>query len=81
MLKENEDNQVDIYRDWLIVSDFKLTDKLLDESLHTESNDFGQIQIIKAEGYKCDRCWHYKNQVFNSPNGTKLCKRCSEIIN
>ena len=80
LLKENEDNQVDIYRDWLIVSDFKLTDKLLDESLHTESNDFGQIQIIKAEGYKCDRCWHYKKEIVIGQENTQLCKRCKAII-
>ena len=81
LLNEYENNQVDVYRDWLIVSDFKLVENLVENALYTENNNFGEVQIIKAEGYKCDRCWHYKNQVFNASNGTKLCKRCSDIIN
>ena len=80
ILSEYENNQVDIYRDWLIVSDFKLVDNLVDDFLHTEKNDYGQIQIIKAEGYKCDRCWHYSKEILNSEHNTKLCKRCADII-
>ena len=80
ILSEYENNQVDIYRDWLIVSDFKLVDNLVDDFLHTEKNDYGQIQIIKAEGYKCDRCWHYSKETLNSEHNTKLCKRCADIV-
>tara|TARA_Y100001968_G_scaffold324982_1_gene365447 strand:- start:9194 stop:12091 length:2898 start_codon:yes stop_codon:yes gene_type:complete len=73
--------EVDLYRDWLIVSEFNLAENLLDKSLHTENNDFGYIQIMKAKGFKCDRCWHYHNEVVNSQHNTKLCERCNNIIN
>ncbi|MBK17090.1 MAG: isoleucine--tRNA ligase [Prochlorococcus sp. SP3034] len=72
--------EVDLYKDWLIVSEFQLVKNLLENSLHTDNNEFGQIQIIKAEGFKCDRCWHYQKEVLNSEKSTKLCKRCSNIL-
>ncbi len=81
LLGDYENNEVDIYRDWLIVSDFKITDKLIGESLHTEKSSFGHIQIMKADGYKCDRCWHYKKDILNATQNTKLCKRCADIVN
>ena len=39
------------------------------------------IQINKAQGQKCDRCWHYQKETVNGIQNTKLCKRCSNIIN
>ncbi len=72
--------EVDLYRDWLIVSDFKLVDKLQESSIHTENNDFGQIQIFIAGGKKCDRCWHYEKDLLEAEQNTKLCRRCAAII-
>ena len=46
-----------------------------------DNNDIGKIQILKAHGQKCDRCWHYQKETFNGIQNTKLCKRCSNIIN
>ena len=81
MLDQFGDKEVDLYRDWLIVSDFKLVEKVTENSLHNQNNDLGQIQIMKAEGHKCDRCWHYQNEVVDSEQSTKLCKRCAHIVN
>jgi len=31
------------------------------------------FQINKAQGQKCDRCWHYQKETFNGIQNTKLC--------
>ena len=68
-----------------ILTNFKLYRAPLieteDNSLIIEDNPLGKIQIIKANGQKCDRCWHYQKEIFNGIQNTKLCKRCSNIIN
>jgi len=79
-LEQNGDKKVDIYSDWLIVSDFEIVENFLSDSLIIEDCDLGKIQIAKAFGCKCDRCWHYQTEVIDGINNTKLCKRCAEII-
>jgi len=80
-LEKFGDEDVDLFRDWLIVSDFQVVTKLVENSLTIDNNNLGKIQILKAQGQKCDRCWHYQKETFNGIKNTKLCKRCSNIIN
>ena len=54
---------------------------LAENSLIIENNELGKIQILKARGQKCARCWHYEKETFIGIQNTKLCKRCSDIIN
>tara|TARA_B100000614_G_C14360961_1_gene417175 strand:- start:98 stop:652 length:555 start_codon:yes stop_codon:yes gene_type:complete len=75
----NED--VDLFRDWLIVSNFQMVSDLAENSLIIDSNELGEIQILKARGLKCDRCWHYQKEIVSGIQNTKLCKRCAKIIN
>ena len=58
-----------------------MVSNLVDNSLITDNNELGKIQILKALGQKCDRCWHYQKEIFSGIQNTKLCKRCSNIIN
>ena len=80
-LKKFGNEDVDLFRDWLIVSNFKVVSELVKNSLIIENNELGKIQILKAHGQKCDRCWHYQKETFSGIQNTKLCKRCSNIIN
>ena len=80
-LKKSGNLEVDCYSDWLIVSNFLLIENPLEESLLTINNEFGTIQIQKAKGIKCDRCWHFNEFTLKGRQNTNLCKRCSEIIN
>ena len=73
--------EVDLYSDWLIVSNFHVVSNLVEDFLITEKNDLGKIQILKAQGQKCDRCWHYQKETVSGIQDTKLCKRCAKIIN
>jgi len=79
-LKISGNSEVDIYSDWLIVSSFLIIENPLEESLLTVNNEFGTIQIQKAKGIKCDRCWHFQEFTLKGRQNTNLCKRCSEII-
>ena len=80
-LEKFGNKDVDLFRDWLIVSNFQVVSNLVENSLIIDNNELGKIQIIKAHGQKCDRCWHYQNETFNGIQNTKLCKRCSNILN
>ena len=63
------------------MSNFQVVSDLVDNSLSIDNNALGKIQIIKAHGQKCDRCWHYEKETFSGSQNTKLCKRCLNIIN
>ena len=73
-------SEVDLFNEWLIVSSFNVDNILLEESLLTQNTDLGKIQINKAKGIKCDRCWHYQEDIVESYNNTKLCQRCAFIL-
>ncbi len=73
-------NEVDSYCDWLIISKFNQVTTLSKECLITDNNQFGTIQILKAKGQKCARCWHYEEETVNGIENTILCKRCANII-
>ena len=79
-LNQNGNKDVDIFRDWLIVSEFEIVENFSGEYLYEDESDLGKIQIVKAEGYKCDRCWHYQKDILNGTQNTKLCKRCAKVI-
>ncbi len=72
--------EVDIFRDWLIVSEFSTKDQNLIKPLFLENNELGKISVLKAEGKKCDRCWHYDIHISKGFENTNLCKRCASII-
>jgi isoleucyl-tRNA synthetase len=38
------------------------------------------VEILKAEGKKCDRCWNYSIHVGENPRYPTICERCSEAL-
>ena len=38
------------------------------------------VYVVKAEGEKCERCWHYSTSVGNAPEHPTLCARCVEVL-
>jgi isoleucyl-tRNA synthetase len=38
------------------------------------------IQIDKAEGKKCDRCWNYSTHIGENLRYPTICERCSEAL-
>ena len=38
------------------------------------------IDVVKAEGVKCDRCWNVRNDVGRQADHATLCSRCVEAL-
>lgn len=38
------------------------------------------IGISRAEGSKCERCWHYSHQVGSFSDHPTLCSRCYDVV-
>jgi isoleucyl-tRNA synthetase len=41
-----------------------------------QAEDMLLVQVEKASGRKCVRCWNYKDSVGRNPHHPQLCKRC-----
>ncbi len=81
LLEKEGDKDVDILRDWLLVSNFQLGGEPWAEVLSSNQFSMGMIEISHARGLKCDRCWHYENSVGVSSKHEKICSRCVDILN
>ena len=42
--------------------------------------EIGLIEISKARGVKCQRCWHYENDIGINSEYSELCGRCIQVI-
>lgn len=38
------------------------------------------VNVVKAEGEKCERCWNYRDTVGSAPEHPTLCDRCIEAV-
>jgi isoleucyl-tRNA synthetase len=38
------------------------------------------VEVKKAEGLKCDRCWNYSTHVGEDPAYPTVCERCSAVL-
>ena len=38
------------------------------------------VQVTKAPGQKCERCWNYSTHVGEDTNYPTVCERCSEVL-
>ena len=73
---KNLDNQ-DL-NDLFIVSSTKLVDKISKDAFFLKDFKDIKVNVCKAEGLKCERCWVIAKEVNNNK---KLCNRCSSVIN
>ena len=50
--------------------------------IHLESDEaLGMsVNVVKAEGEKCERCWNYRASVGSAPEHPTLCDRCIEAV-
>ena len=38
------------------------------------------IDVVKATGEKCERCWMYSDTVGSHPEHPTLCSRCASVV-
>ena len=78
-LAKEGDPDVDCLRDWLLVSHLQLGGEPWAEVLTSQETEIGLIEISKARGLKCERCWHYCVDVGGN-NYQDICGRCASIL-
>ena len=67
----------DILKDAFIVSQVEITD----EKGGVETDVEGlSVEIVKASGCKCERCWSYSETVGQDKEFPTLCYRCANVV-
>ncbi len=75
-------NQVDELRYFFLASQVELVEDLesIQQADYQSQSDLVAVGVIKAEGKKCDRCWHYSTLVGEFSDHPLLCERCHEAL-
>ncbi|MGB6685954.1 MAG: isoleucine--tRNA ligase [Candidatus Acidiferrum sp.] len=47
---------------------------------HVESAGPYQVEVLRADGKKCERCWNYSTYVGENIRYPTVCERCSEAL-
>jgi isoleucyl-tRNA synthetase len=54
-----------------------------DESAVAKQGEEGagvRVEVLRADGKKCERCWNYDVSVGQHPEFQTICKRCAEAV-
>ena len=79
-LNDNGDPDVDGLRDWLLVSQLQLGGEPWAEVLSNHEDELALIEVSRARGTKCERCWHYEGDVGQHPDHAHICGRCVGVL-
>ena len=79
-LSETGDAEVDGLRDWLLVSQLQIGGEPWAELLASHDDELAVIEVSRARGTKCERCWHYESDVGQHRDHPHLCGRCVGVL-
>ena len=79
-LNEQGDAEVDGLRDWLLVSQLQIGGEPWAELLASQDDELAVIEVSRARGRKCERCWHYEGDVGQHPDHPHICGRCVGVL-
>jgi len=71
---------IDNLADWLLVSKLQVGGEPLANPLATASEGGLTVHIARAEGHKCERCWHVETDVGHHSAHPDLCGRCVAVL-
>lgn len=71
---------VDNLADWLLVSALQQGGSAPAEVLAEASEAGITVRIAKADGEKCERCWHYETDIGTHASHPTLCGRCVAVL-
>jgi len=56
--------------------------EILSSDSHVLGNDSGpvHVEVLRADGTKCQRCWNYSTHVGENTRYPGICERCSEAL-
>ncbi|WP_231597359.1 isoleucine--tRNA ligase [Synechococcus sp. CBW1004] len=76
--------EVDNLADWLLVSELHIGGEAPAAPLAEASEAGFTVRVARADGEKCERCWHYESDVADhrlaSGEGGRICGRCRGIL-
>ncbi|HVK58536.1 MAG TPA: isoleucine--tRNA ligase, partial [Candidatus Kapabacteria bacterium] len=64
----------------LNVSQIKTAHQPATEATPKDLQGFPSVEVLRAEGQKCERCWHYETDVGSSKNHPTICARCVTAV-
>ena len=71
---------VDNLADWLLVSALQI-DGNPPSAVLSEAHQAGiTVRVAKADGQKCERCWHYESDIGQHTAHPTLCGRCVAVL-
>ena len=79
-LENSSHPKVDNLADWLLVSALEIGGSSSETVLAEASENGITVQIRKAAGQKCERCWHYESDIGEHAAHPTLCGRCVEVL-
>ncbi len=79
-LRTRGHQDVDKLEDWLLVSAVERDGEALQPVLAEASLDGVTVRIARAEGSKCERCWHYSTDLGTHLSHPTLCGRCVGVL-
>ncbi|MFN9618197.1 MAG: isoleucine--tRNA ligase [Synechococcaceae cyanobacterium] len=73
---------VDNLADWLLVSGLSIGGVVPRELLasSSEEGDGVGLRVARADGAKCERCWHYEDDIGSHAHHPTLCGRCVAVL-
>ncbi len=64
---------------YLIVSQVEVVEDLADGQAAEQVTGL-KVQVVAAEGEKCERCWNYSTTVGENSEHPTICSRCAEAL-
>jgi isoleucyl-tRNA synthetase len=80
LLEASPHPEVDNLADWLLVSALHLGGEPPAAVLAEASDETFTLRIARAEGEKCERCWHYETDIGQHAAHPTVCGRCVAVL-
>jgi len=80
LLAHSHHPEVDNLADWLLVSALRVGGEAPAQVLAEASEAGLTARIARAEGSKCERCWHYETDIGQHAAHPTLCGRCVAVL-
>jgi isoleucyl-tRNA synthetase len=71
---------VDNLADWLLVSALRIGGESMANVLHEAEAAGVCVRVARADGQKCERCWHYATDIGAHSAHPSLCGRCVSVL-
>jgi len=72
--------EVDNLADWLLVSALQQGGSAPASVLAEAAEGGITVRIAKADGEKCERCWHYETDIGSHGEHPTICGRCVAVL-